>query len=351
MTSAALDFRAMQHAEADLAAFRECFEHNGTPRRLDALRWQYLENPTGELFVDLAVSDERIAAIYAVQPALVRVRGARRLAVQSVDTLVDADFRGRGLFTKMAESVYQRVREREGAFVYGFPNVNSAPGFFNKLGWLSLDPVPFLVRPLRTAFVASKLPLARWLRRLPDLRLPIGRTRLQATQELRPVTELGPALDALWERFASDVTVAVERSPEYLRWRLGKPGEQYECLGVFEGTQLVAFCAYTTVDKHGGRIGYVIELLHDPGRHDTGAALLVECLRRMGTDGADAVLAWAFSHAPNAKAYSRVGFVPLPERLRPIELHIGVRPLDESLTEVLSDRRNWYLSYCDSDTV
>ena len=351
MTNAALEFRAMQHAEADLAAFRDCFERNGTPRLLEALRWQYLDNPSGELFVDLAVSDERIAAIYAVQPALIRVRGARRLAAQSVDTLVDADFRGRGLFTKMAQSVYQRVREREGAFVYGFPNGNSAPGFFNKLGWLPLDPVPFLVRPLRTGFVASKLPLARWLRRLPDVGLPIGRAKLQAVQELRPLTELGPALGALWERFASDVMVAVDRSPEYLRWRLGKPGERYECLGVFEGTQLVAFCAYTTVDKHGGRIGYVIELLHDPGRHDTGAALLAECLRRMSADGADAVLAWAFRHAPNAKAYSKVGFVPLPERLRPIELHIGVRPLDESLTKVLSDRRNWYISYCDSDTV
>jgi hypothetical protein len=163
--------------------------------------------------------------------------------------------------------------------------------------------------------------------------------------------ELGPELDALWERFASGVMVAVDRTPQYLRWRLGKPGERYECLGVFEGAQLVAFCAYTTVDKHGGRIGYVIELLHDPGRHEVGAALLVECLRRMASDGADAVLAWAFRHSPNARAYSKAGFWPLPERLRPIELHVGVRPLDESLTEALTDRRNWYVSYCDSDTV
>ena len=348
---AALDFRAMEHAEDDLIAFRECFERNGTPRRLDALRWQYLKNPTGELFVDLAVSDQRIGAIYAVQPAVVRVRGARMLAAQSVDTLVDADFRRRGLFIKMAEAVYQRVRERDGAFVYGFPNENSAPGFFDKLGWLSLDPVPFLMRPLRIGFVGSKLPLARWPRWLPDLRLPIIGPRLQADQEFRPVTELGSELGALWERFASGVMVAVDRSPQYLRWRLGKPGERYQCLGVFEAARLVAFCAYTTVDKHGGRIGYVIELLHDPGHQATGAALLVECLRRMASEGADAVLAWAFRHSPNARAYSKAGFLPFPERFRPVELHIGVRPLDDSLTEALSDRRNWYISYCDSDTV
>jgi GNAT superfamily N-acetyltransferase len=345
------EFRARVVGESDLSAFRNCFERNGTPRKLDALRWQYLENPTGELLVDLAVSNQRIGAIYAVQPARVRVRGSRMLAAQSVDTLVDADFRGRGLFTRMAASVYQRVRERDGAFVYGFPNANSAPGFFKKLGWLSLDPVPFLVKPLRTAFLASKLPLGGWLRRLPNLRIPIRGGRLKSHQELRPVTKFGRELDELWERFGSGVMIAVDRSAAYLAWRLMKPGEEYESLGVYEGTRLVAFCAYKTVDKHGGRIGYVIELLHDPGRHQTGAALLAECLRRMTADGADVALAWSFRHSPNAKAYSNAGFVPLPESLRPIELHVGVRPLEESLSDVLSDRRNWYLSYCDSDTV
>lgn len=346
-----LDLRAMEASESDLLAFKECFERNGTPRRLDALRWQYLENPSNELLVGLAVSGERLAAIYAVQPAYVRVQGVRRLAAQSVDTLVDADFRGRGLFTTMADSVYRRAAEREGAFVYGFPNANSAPGFFKKLGWLSLDPVPFLVRPLRTAFLASKLPLGRWSQRLPDLRLPIRRPKLRKSQELRPMTELGSEVDDLWNRFAADVAVAVDRSVEYLRWRLRKPGERYECLGVYEAERLVAFCAYTTVDKHGGRVGYVIELLHEPERAESGSALLAECLERMESAGADAVLAWCFSHSPNAKAYSRAGFWPLPKKLRPIELHLGVRPLDGSLSDLLSRRENWYVSYCDSDTV
>ena len=351
MTSAALAFRAMEPTQHDLEAFQECFARNGTPRMLDALRWQYAENPTKTLFVDLAMSGERIAAIYAVQPSFVRVGGACALAAQSVDTLVDADFRGRGLFLKMAEAVYQRVGAQGGAFVYGFPNANSAPGFFRKLGWAPLDPVPFLIRPLRTAFFASKLPLGHWLHRLPDWRLPICGPKLPGDQEVRPVTELGPELTELWKRFATGVKVAVDRDSEYLRWRLAKPGEHYECVGAFRAGHLVAFCAYTTVDKHGGRIGYVVELLHDPGDDSVGAALLAESLRRMAADGADAALAWCFEHAPNSSAYRRTGFLPLPERLRPIELHIGVRPLDESLRSVLCDRRNWYISYCDSDTV
>ena len=346
-----LEFRAMQATDADLRAFADCFESNGTPRRIDALRWQYCDNPAGDTLVDLALANGRVGAIYAVQPAQIRLKGAPVLGAQSVDTLVDAQFRGRGLFTRMADSVYERARQRGGALVYGFPNQSSAPGFFNKLGWRSLDPVPFLVRPLRTSFIASKLPLGTWLRHLPDVRLPVGSPRLRTGEELREIAELGPEIDELWERFSANIGVAVQRTSEYFRWRLNKPGERYRSLGVFESGNLISFCAYTTVDKHGGRIGYVLELLHGLDRRDAGTAVLRGALERMAADRADAVLAWSFGHSPNANAYRQAGYVPLPERLRPIELHVGVRPLDDSLAGVLSERQNWYISYCDSDTV
>lgn len=341
----------MNATSSDLEAFAACFARNDTPRRLDALGWQYFDNPTGELIVDLAMAEGRVAAIYAVQPASFLVRGEPRLAAQSVDTLVDGHFRGRGLFTATAESVYQRVRDADGAFVYGFPNASSAPGFFGRLGWVSLDPVPFLLRPLRTAFLTSKLPLARRVKRLPDFQVPIPRLSLGLGQNLSELADLDTELDSLWDRFSKQVTIAVDRSARYLRWRLSKAGEQYHRLGIFERGRLVAFCAFTTVDKHGGRVGYVLELFYDPGRHRAGAALLSECLRQMASDGADVALAWCFRHSPNARAYARAGFLPFPEKLRPIELHFGVRVLDESLMGVLADRSNWYISYCDSDTV
>ena len=128
----------MEPSEGDVSAFADCFARNDMPRRLDALRWQYLDNPVDPLLVDFACADGRVGAIYAVQPCAVRVDGRTRLACQSVDTLVDASLRGQGLFTKMADSVYERAARANAAFVYGFPNSSSAPGFFNKLGWASL---------------------------------------------------------------------------------------------------------------------------------------------------------------------------------------------------------------------
>lgn len=351
MTEPHVDIRPMLASDDDLSAFRDCFERNGMPRRLDALRWQYSENPAARPLVDLAVDSGRVGGIYAVQPARVQIRGATALGVQSVDTLIDEAFRGRGLFTSMAKGVYARAAAEGAAFVYGFPNGNSAPGFFGKLGWASLDPVPFLVRPLRTGYLASKLPLGPLVRFAPNLAVPVRKRALGTETRIVDVHELGDDLDRLWREFSSVIDVAVVRDSRYLGWRLGKPGEKYQLLGLEERRTLRAFCAYTTIDKHGGRLGYVLELMHRPGELDFAVAALSEALRRMAADRADAALAWCFAHSPNARAYSRAGFLRLPERLRPIELHVGVRALDPTLEDLLARRESWYISYCDSDTV
>ncbi len=352
-----VSFRAMEPTERDLGLFKATFERNGSPRTLKHLKWQYLDNPTGKLFVDFAVpvgEEGRAAAIYSVMPVYVRLNGAVVLGTQSLDTLTDVDFRGRGLFVKMAQNVFGRC-ERDGvAWVYGFPNGSSAPGFFRKLGWSRLDPVPFLVRPLRANYFLRRVkPLAALAAKAPPI--PLGdlrRVRLPRAQEVRPLTKFDANSDALWERFAQGIGAAVQRDARYLTWRLlAKPDQKYRVLGLYENSQLVAFCAFDVQDKHGGRIGYVLELLHEPGRVEVGERLLQEAVAEMAGEGAEAVLAWCLDHSPNRRAYAKNGFWTLPERVRPIELHCGVRPLAAPLEANLGNRRNWYLSYLDSDTV
>jgi GNAT superfamily N-acetyltransferase len=160
-TPAELVMRPMRREPDELARFARCFAGNGSPKRPELLAWQYLENPTGELFVDFALAPgptpgpgDDLAAIYATLPVRVRIGGQVALAIQSVDTITDAGFRGRGLFLTLAKATYARAEAAGARLVYGFPNGQSAHGFFERLGWTSLDPVPFLIRPLRTRYLA-----------------------------------------------------------------------------------------------------------------------------------------------------------------------------------------------------
>lgn len=329
----------------DLARFERCFAANGSPKRPETLRWQYLDNPTQQLFVDFALAGDDLAAIYATLPVRVRLGDTVRLAVQSVDTITDAAYRGKGLFLQLARRTYARASEAGAALVYGFPNGNSAHGFYTRLDWSSLDPVPFLVRPLRTRYIAARLKLPTWL---PDVPLF---TRLNRWSRHTParLTTLDDRLTDLWHAVAHDSTIAVERDAAYLRWRLSKPHEDYRNHVTTAGDRITAFVSHTTKDKHGGRIGYLMEHLARPDASSALRHLITNALADMTAQGADVALAWCLPHSPPYRSLLASGFVPFPERYRPIELHAGVRAFHAPPT--VHERARWYLSYLDSDTV
>jgi GNAT superfamily N-acetyltransferase len=352
VTTPALAHRRMQATDADLAAYKACFDANESPRDARAISWLYRDNPVGKIFVQLAVDEasNRIAAIYATMPVWVQIDGKRTLGVQSLDTLTDKDFRGAGLFKRQAQAVYAFCSEDGAAFVYGFPNGNSAHGFFNRLGWTSLDPLPFLFYLVRPAYLASRLGFSRrWLDRL-DVRRRVPTERLPREDEICAVHAIDASFDALWADFSRSVRFAVIRDAAYLQWRLSKPGESYSILAYRREGVMLAWVAFTVAEKHGGRIGYVIDLIHRLDCVHEAGVLLGRALRDMSAAGADVVLAWNLESSPNHPAFRRGGFHRLPERGRPIELHVGARPL-AAQNLPLGNRDNWYLSYCDSDTV
>lgn len=350
-----LAVRPMQPTEDDVRRLRDCFNANGSRKELEVLRWQYLRRPAPAIFTHFAELPEgegsTVGGIYSLLGSHLRVGGRIRPGAQSLDVLTDARLRGRGVFIQLGRAACDRA-EREGvAVLYAFPNDQSAPGFWSKLGWTRLGTPPFLVRPLRTRYFLSRLPrVGGALARVPDLPLP--RPRPPAPDgRIEPAAWDGE-LDGLWERFAAGIGLAVQRDAAFLRWRFaGRPGEGYEARVLRRGGRVEGLVVWAVREKHGGRIGYLMELLHDPARPDDGRALLATAVRAMAEAGADAALAWSLDHAPNHAVYRRAGFLPMPERLRPIRLNFGVRALDPALASLAGDLRSWYLSYADSDTV
>jgi GNAT superfamily N-acetyltransferase len=345
-----LFIRPMDRVTRDLELFQQCFARNGSPRASATLEWQYLASPTGRIFVDFALTaDQRLAAIYASMPVYVRLQDRVELGLQSCDTMTDSDYRGRGLFTKLAKITFARASEHGAKLVYGFPNKASAHGFFERLQWTNLDPVPFLIRPLRTRYVLERLPFGKYLRYLPDLPLPVG-VAPRRGDHVQTLELFDDRATRLWHAFAAKTDIAVERDDRYLNWRLRKPGEPYESAGLFRGDELIALVSHCVKEKHGGRIGYVMEALCAQGKTRELRHLLGRALRSMVRERADVALAWAFPHSPNYSSFRRLGFMPFPSRFRPIELHFGARTFDPALTVPLR-RAAWYMSYLDSDTV
>jgi hypothetical protein len=94
-----------------------------------------------------------------------------------------------------------------------------------------------------------------------------------------------------------------------------------------------------------------MELIYDPSNPVVGKLLLSHASQAIKDLNGDCILSWCMAHSPNYSVFRKCSFFTLPEKLRPIELHFGVRAFDASVKEIVESRVNWYLSYSDSDTV
>src|SRR5690554_3361638 len=89
-----------------LPYFISCFRNNGSPKEKAQVKWQYLENPVKKQFVDIAIDSKSdiVAAIYAIFPVKFKLGNDIYIGSQSLDTMTDKNFRGQGLFIKLANS-------------------------------------------------------------------------------------------------------------------------------------------------------------------------------------------------------------------------------------------------------
>lgn len=324
-------------------AYRALFPDD-PDKSVELLDWRFRRNPHGDAKFAVASKDDLIVGLIALVPTLLRAGSVEMRGYQAIDTVVHPSCRGCGLFVRMGK-LAQDPDAPGGEVLWGFPNANAAPGWYGRLGWTNLGQVPLLMRPLRSSFV-----LGRVHPKLRILDMPMIRGRTNSAELYTDGAQLSADFDKLWRHVATQFGIAVDRSGEWLRWRLmDKPGADYRCVGMKSG-ELEAFVAVKIADKHGGRLCYVMEALSTPERQRDLTELLLSEMAVAARSGAEVALAWCPKSAPNYRAYRKAGFLPVPPRLRPIEINFGARALRAESAAAAEPGTPWYLSFLDSDT-
>lgn len=332
--------------------FQKCFKSNGKHKNKENIIWQFLENPENNSIVDICHDEKknRTASIYAIFCVKFKIGDNLFKAAQTVDTITDIKYWGQGLFVKQAIDVYSKAIKTDMSLVYGFPNGNSVKSFTKKLEWEIMDPVPFLIKPLKTKYFTKKL---SFLRFLPNINIPINPSYNKNNYKLKEVHDFHLGINLIWKKFSKNIQVSINRNKEYLHWRyVLKPNESYKIIDCYDtGNEYLGSCVYTVKSKHNGRVGYIMELIYDLEKPKSGKLLLKFAIEKIKKSEADCILVWCFEHSPNFKIFKNQLFFKLPEKLRPIELHFGVKSLNNDISSIVNKRDNWYISYSDSDTV
>lgn len=195
-------------AELDRVAalLNDVFEPH-PPASRTTLGWYYDANPVGRASVGRVEDGGRRLGNYALIPQVFERLGRAdvRLGV-GVDLAVAADARGSGTFRRTVEDAYARGAADGLDGILGIANANSAPRMVKALGWRSLAPLPVTL-----SRVAARAPGFRSVAVTPELLASREMEDLVAGGFALPV---GPGWAPVW-------------TPEYLRWRLARPGARY----------------------------------------------------------------------------------------------------------------------------
>ncbi len=330
--------------------YKECFDNNGSFKIKENIEWQFFKN-NEKYYVNIAFDEtlNKPAAIYASFGIKFKIENQIYAASQTMDIITDVNYRGKGLFTELAKNLYPEAYKDNIALMYAFPNGKSIHGFIKYLNWHKIDPLPFIIKPLKTKYFTNKISI---LKNLPNLPLSFKNYKKDKSIKIEIVDFFDDNVTQLWHEFSKNIKVAVNRDKQYLDWRyIDKPNQNYIIANAYQNDKLAGFIVFVTKEKHNGKIGYIMELIYSLENKKVAKQLLDFATTKIKSENADCILAWCLDHSPNYKTFSKKWFITLPEKIRPIELHFAYRVFNEKFKETIQNRKNWYISYSDSDTV
>lgn len=321
---------------------------------------EYFENPSGNALIDVALDTEknRLGGLYAVVPTVLSINGVSTKCVLSLNTLTHEDYRGQGVFTTLAEHVYQRAFDEAGCqLCYGMPNQNSYPGFMKRLHFSSPGSIPLYVRPLVPSSMVGEYTGKKALRTMARPMDPFFRlreARMPPDVRIKQVThENVAALDTLWETLKTKYPVLGVRNAAFVQYRyLDMPCRSYGVYLAFRGDTPVAFSAGRVTAVSGLRCGMLADFIYAPGEQAAAAALLHCMTHWFYKAGASMAGSLMLQHTQEARLLKRAGFFRCPAFLEPQPFPLIVRDFSpDGRYAVLQTMTNWFFTMGDYDAI
>lgn len=283
-------------------------------------RWRFMQNPVGKHYVKLMWDEDKLVGHYGVSPFEFIVDNKVLQACLSMTTMTHPDYNGKGIFKTLAEEMYNSVIEKyDVKCVMGFPNRNSHYGFIKNLGWKDLAVIHHLVS--ETTHIKP------------------------CVSPLITCTEIfDSSHENLLKQITGDFSATLNRSLSYLNWRYKENPFNKYYIFEYRDTDLSGFLVVKFYPLADGSYGaFIVE----NGIPIENISLLSEFLTHIVAVSdvkITSVHTWLPLFDQRHIYYEKNGFV-----LGGKQTFLGVRVFDESLNPVLTDFRNWYYSYGDSD--
>ncbi len=198
----------------------------------DLWQWKSIKNPFGTYYTFLLKDHEKIIAAYSVAPKRFYIKGLEIDCIQSLDTMTDPKYQGRGSSTYLANLIYEYSKLNEKLFVYGFPNKASQYLFEVKLQWNLFGKMSLFIKDIvktKRYFKGHNL------------------------YSIKEISKFDETINNICETSKKNYLITLKRDKQYLNWRfVENPTTNYKKFLIFnEKTDNIV--AYFILKRYRGK--------------------------------------------------------------------------------------------------
>ncbi len=301
---------------------------------VDHLRWQYLQGPAGESFVDTVREPGGPAfGRIAYWPRRFRSGAGDRRALFLVELLIDARRRSLGAFVQLM----RQVRDHPAAdFVFVVPNDTSAPLYQRVLGFEPVGALQLTGLPLRPERLlhGRRSAIVRWLATAAG---GVGRLALRAvlwptpsvrlTEDVPSADELGTLTNSLYR---DDAWIG-DRDHAFHVWRfLSDPIARYRVRYAYDRSGFAGYAVCRIADLDEVPACVILDCIAaGPRWKRVTRALVADVITHARRERAGVVAALSFGDTNLTRGLRRFPLLRVPQRFSPQQMPLFVEPVGE----------------------
>jgi len=329
--------------------------HNVDIYNREYWEWQYVHLPTGESHVYAAWDGDRIIGYYHVPVYRCVIDGQERRIGNIQDVAVNPNYRGGGLFRKLAEFANEDLNKIGIDLIYTFPNEKSIHTFLKYNSFSTVSSVPTYVRPTRFGnIIRSKVNLfgiEQVVGFFGDAFLKIlSRNFRVHGATIERITEITDAVENVFAEYSDSLRNHLLRNKDWLDWRyLRSARGNHHILGVRVNEKLTAVVVLKEDEMLGNPALLIMDQAHSDGNERHLLWLVQQVINGKTPLSTEFNLLFASGISPTLPSLQKIGFVPIPKKVNPRILNLLARSTGKLEEQPLLIENNWLLTLGDWD--
>ncbi|MGP4060934.1 GNAT family N-acetyltransferase [Halobacillus sp. H74] len=320
--------------------FQKTFDQEMT---FSTWKWKFIDNPKQKQpFILVYEENGHILGHISLWVTDAFINGEKKKIGLRVDTMVDPDARGKGIYKKLNTSLIEEADQAGIDFLYGFPAPKAKELFLRYTGGTHMTDMPrwmYVQKPM--SLLASKFKPLKLLQPLDRLYTSIRQSKqVESDYEIRTIHQCDETFDQLAELAKHQSHAMIVRDSQYLNWRFfDHPTKDYVMQGLYREDELQGYVV-THQAQGAFHNGLIIDWLAI--EEATWPHLLHHAMNELHQT--DVIQTWALTHTTAAKALKAKGFVhkdsPMPLVGKEVAGHAAE----------LNDAEKWFITPGDVDS-